>query len=81
MTIIAESERNGSHSISEATTSLMSPTSASRSHNVILSDATTVDRLLQLEAQREGGEDGASSLPYAGVPRMFDLAHQGWIYD
>jgi hypothetical protein len=75
---MAESERNGSHNISEATTSLMSPTSASRSHNVILFDATTADRLLQLEAQREGE---SSILSHTGVPSMFDLAHQGWIYD
>jgi hypothetical protein len=75
---MAESERNGSHNISEATTSLMSPTSASRSHNVILSDATTADRLLQLEVHRRVGP---LILPNAGIPSMFDLAHQGWIYN
>jgi hypothetical protein len=46
---IAESERKGSHSISEATTSLMRPTSASRSHSVIIFDATTAAYLLQLD--------------------------------
>jgi hypothetical protein len=42
--LIAVSERNGSHSISEATRSLMSPISVSRSHNDISFDATTADK-------------------------------------
>jgi hypothetical protein len=41
---IAASERNGSHSISEATRSLTSPMSPSRSHKAIAFDATTVGR-------------------------------------
>jgi hypothetical protein len=39
--IIAASERNGSHNISEATTSLTSPIEMSNSQRGIFSDATT----------------------------------------
>jgi len=38
---IAVSERNGSHSMSEATTSFVSPNSANASHRDISIDATT----------------------------------------